>query len=125
MNQAVSVLYPSIASRIYGNDQEKMVITEAEDNSNVSKTSSLESIHTDGVRNTLNNTECQQYLTNTVKNHNQGDNYLTVSDGRLNEALHKLRQIDMILEQLSIFWANTEVVLDELTKKGMTILDSQ
>lgn len=37
---------------------------------------------------------------------------------RLVEALHKLRQMDMILEQLAVFWANTEVVLDVLTKKG-------
>ena len=37
---------------------------------------------------------------------------------KLSEALDKLRQIDLILEQLSVFWANTEVVLDVLTKKG-------
>eukprot|EP00601_Ochromonadales_sp_CCMP2298_P027966 CAMPEP_0173274590 /NCGR_PEP_ID=MMETSP1143-20121109/2522_1 /TAXON_ID=483371 /ORGANISM="non described non described, Strain CCMP2298" /LENGTH=901 /DNA_ID=CAMNT_0014211413 /DNA_START=111 /DNA_END=2812 /DNA_ORIENTATION=+ len=36
----------------------------------------------------------------------------------LAEALKKLRQVDQILEQLSVFWANTEVVLDLLTKKG-------
>jgi len=35
--------------------------------------------------------------------------------------LHKLRQVDMILEQLSVFWANTEVVLDMLTKKGQHV----
>ncbi len=37
---------------------------------------------------------------------------------KLAEALQKLRQVDVILEQLSVFWANTEVVLDLLTKKG-------
>lgn len=40
---------------------------------------------------------------------------------RLSEALQKLRQVDMILEQLGIFWANTEVVLDLLTKKGQHV----
>ena len=30
-------------------------------------------------------------------------------------------QVDVILEQLSVFWANTEVVLDVLTKKGQHI----
>ena len=39
----------------------------------------------------------------------------------LADALHKLRQVDMILEQLSVFWANTEVVLDVLTKKGQHV----
>ena len=37
---------------------------------------------------------------------------------KLLEALHKLRQVDIILEQLGVFWANTEVVLDVLSKKG-------
>ena len=27
-------------------------------------------------------------------------------------------QVDLILEQLGVFWANTEVVLDVITKKG-------
>eukprot|EP01039_Chlorochromonas_danica_P009194 gene9194-10154_t len=40
---------------------------------------------------------------------------------RLAEALQKLRQVDIILEQLGIFWANTEVVLDLLTKKGQHV----
>jgi hypothetical protein len=40
------------------------------------------------------------------------------SGDKLVEALHKLRQVDMILEQLGVFWANTEVVLDVLAKKG-------
>ena len=44
-----------------------------------------------------------------------------VAASRLAEALHKLRQVDMILEQLSVFWANTEVVLDMLTKKGQHV----
>jgi len=43
------------------------------------------------------------------------------SSTRLSEALHKLRQVDVILEQLGIFWANTEVVLDLLTKKGQHV----
>jgi pyridoxal biosynthesis lyase PdxS len=30
-------------------------------------------------------------------------------------------QVDEILEQLSVFWANTEVVLDLLTKKGQHV----
>ena len=30
-------------------------------------------------------------------------------------------QVDHILEQLSVFWANTEVVLDVLTKKGQHV----
>eukprot|EP01042_Synura_sphagnicola_P000555 gene555-599_t len=37
---------------------------------------------------------------------------------RLMEAFHKLKQVDLILEQLGVFWANTEVVLDVITKKG-------
>jgi serine/threonine protein kinase len=37
---------------------------------------------------------------------------------RLTEALQKLYEVDMILEQISAFWANTELVLDVLTKKG-------
>lgn len=41
--------------------------------------------------------------------------------GKLTEALAKLRQVDGILEQLSLFWANTEVVLDTLTKKGQHV----
>eukprot|EP01034_Spumella_vulgaris_P029397 gene29397-36446_t len=40
---------------------------------------------------------------------------------KLAEALQKLRQVDVILEQLSVFWANTEVVLDLLTKKGQHV----
>ena len=39
----------------------------------------------------------------------------------LAEALVKLRQVDVILEQLSVFWANTEVILDVLTKKGQHV----
>ena len=37
---------------------------------------------------------------------------------RLEGALQQLRQVDLILEQLGVFWANTEVVLELLTKKG-------
>lgn len=37
---------------------------------------------------------------------------------QMESALDMLRQVDLILEQLGIFWANTEVVLDALTKKG-------
>lgn len=40
---------------------------------------------------------------------------------KLSEALHKLREVDIILEQLNVFWANTEVVLDLLTKKGQHV----
>eukprot|EP00428_Durinskia_dybowskii_P078564 CAMPEP_0170361836 /NCGR_PEP_ID=MMETSP0117_2-20130122/4014_1 /TAXON_ID=400756 /ORGANISM="Durinskia baltica, Strain CSIRO CS-38" /LENGTH=931 /DNA_ID=CAMNT_0010616219 /DNA_START=249 /DNA_END=3044 /DNA_ORIENTATION=- len=40
---------------------------------------------------------------------------------KLAEALQKLRQVDEILEELSVFWANTEVVLDLLTKKGQHV----
>jgi len=40
---------------------------------------------------------------------------------KLAEALDKLRQVDKILEQLGVFWANTEVVLDLLTKKGQHV----
>ena len=35
-----------------------------------------------------------------------------VAASRLQDALQHLRQVDMILEQLSAFWANTELVLD-------------
>lgn len=41
--------------------------------------------------------------------------------GRLADALHKLQQVDLILEQLALFWANTEVVLEVLTKKGQHV----
>ena len=44
-----------------------------------------------------------------------------IAASHLADALHKLRQVDMILEQLSVFWANTEVVLDVLTKKGQHV----
>jgi hypothetical protein len=44
-----------------------------------------------------------------------------IAASHLVDALHKLRQVDMILEQLSVFWANTEVVLDVLTKKGQHV----
>ena len=37
---------------------------------------------------------------------------------QMESALDMLRQVDLILEQLGVFWANTEVVLDALTKKG-------
>lgn len=40
---------------------------------------------------------------------------------QLAKALQKLRQVDIILEQLSVFWANTEVVLDLLTQKGQHV----
>jgi len=39
-------------------------------------------------------------------------------ESRLEGALQQLRQVDLILEQLGVFWANTEVVLELLTKKG-------
>ena len=41
-----------------------------------------------------------------------------MASARLSEALDKLHEVDIILEQLSAFWTNTEVVLDRLTKKG-------
>jgi hypothetical protein len=34
------------------------------------------------------------------------------------DVLEKLREVDLILEQLGMFWANTEIVLDVLTRKG-------
>jgi hypothetical protein len=37
---------------------------------------------------------------------------------QLGQALTKLYEVDHILEQLTVFWASTEVVLDMLTKKG-------
>merc|ERR1719218_284875 len=37
---------------------------------------------------------------------------------KLQDALEKLRQVDIILEHLGLFWANTEIVLEVLTKKG-------
>mmetsp|Transcript_3564 Transcript_3564/g.5547 ORF Transcript_3564/g.5547 Transcript_3564/m.5547 type:complete len:880 (+) Transcript_3564:126-2765(+) len=37
---------------------------------------------------------------------------------QMDNALEMLRKVDLILEQLGVFWANTEVVLDALTKKG-------
>jgi hypothetical protein len=37
---------------------------------------------------------------------------------QLAKALDILQQVDTILEQLSMFWGNTEVVLDMLSKKG-------
>ena len=40
---------------------------------------------------------------------------------RLEDALSQLHQVDIILEQLSAFWANTELVLDVLTKKGQHV----
>eukprot|EP01035_Chromulina_nebulosa_P018778 gene18778-24545_t len=39
----------------------------------------------------------------------------------LSDALMKLRQVDLILDQLNYFWANTELVLDVLTKKGQHV----
>ncbi len=36
-------------------------------------------------------------------------------------ALSNLRQVDDILDQLSYVWANTELVLDQLTKKGQHV----
>lgn len=46
------------------------------------------------------------------------DGTRSAASAKLVEALYKLRQVDLILEQLSVFWANTEVVLDVLAKKG-------
>ncbi len=40
---------------------------------------------------------------------------------RLLDALQKLGQVDVILDQLSYFWAHTELVLDALTKKGQHV----
>lgn len=36
-------------------------------------------------------------------------------------ALSKLRQVDVILDQLGYFWARTELVLDAITKKGQHV----
>lgn len=36
-------------------------------------------------------------------------------------AIHVLREVDDILTQLGIFWLNTDVILDALTKKGQHI----
>lgn len=45
----------------------------------------------------------------------------SAAKSRLAEALDKLHEVDLILEQLSAFWTNTEVVLDRLTKKGQHV----
>lgn len=45
----------------------------------------------------------------------------STAKSRLAEALDKLHEVDIILEQLSAFWTNTEVVLDRLTKKGQHV----
>merc|ERR1711871_377496 len=45
----------------------------------------------------------------------------SAAKSRLAEALDKLHEVDIILEQLSAFWTNTEVVLDRLTKKGQHV----
>jgi len=37
---------------------------------------------------------------------------------RLMDVLDKLREVDLILGQLGLFWANTEIVLEVLTRKG-------
>ena len=37
------------------------------------------------------------------------------------EALHKLHEVDNILEKLTYFWAQTEIRLDILTKKGQHV----
>lgn len=46
---------------------------------------------------------------------------LTTAANRLVEALNKLRQVDVILDQLGYFWSQTEVVLDALTRKGQHV----
>merc|ERR1712146_515972 len=48
-------------------------------------------------------------------------NSTSLASARLSEALNKLHDVDIILEQLSAFWTNTEVVLDRLTKKGQHV----
>ena len=50
----------------------------------------------------------------------RGDGSTSINrrNDQMESALDMLRQVDLILEQLGIFWANTEVVLDALTKKG-------
>ena len=44
----------------------------------------------------------------------------SLAAAKLHDALDKLHNVDKILEKLGLFWANTEVVLDALTKKGQT-----
>ena len=53
-------------------------------------------------------------------NSTRGDGNTTINrrNEQMESALDMLRQVDLILEQLGVFWANTEVVLDALTKKG-------
>jgi hypothetical protein len=65
------------------------------------------------------------YAKGKTNGHNSG-NAVAEGDGKvggirfdqMESALDMLRQVDIILEQLGVFWANTEVVLDALTKKG-------
>ena len=53
-------------------------------------------------------------------NVNVGEAYVyDAARSPLESALAKLMEVDAILEQLGLFWANTEVVLDVLTKKGI------
>ncbi|CAE7587893.1 unnamed protein product, partial [Symbiodinium microadriaticum] len=47
-----------------------------------------------------------------------GNAMISRRNDQMESALDMLRQVDLILEQLGRFWANTEVVLDALTKKG-------
>eukprot|EP00607_Mallomonas_marina_P008044 CAMPEP_0182417790 /NCGR_PEP_ID=MMETSP1167-20130531/2209_1 /TAXON_ID=2988 /ORGANISM="Mallomonas Sp, Strain CCMP3275" /LENGTH=881 /DNA_ID=CAMNT_0024591555 /DNA_START=232 /DNA_END=2877 /DNA_ORIENTATION=- len=47
----------------------------------------------------------------------------TQAGSRLSEALHKLRQVDLILVQLRRFWTETAGILDTLTREGQVAED--
>jgi hypothetical protein len=59
-----------------------------------------------------------------VKSHTENPGQQLVEAKRQDEiisAINVLREVDDILSQLSIFWSNTDVILDALSKKGQHI----
>ena len=66
-------------------------------------------------------TTTEEPTTSTVITNNDRHTRQLQAAQRLNEALENLSQIDFILVRISVFWSNTEVVLDVLTKKGQHV----
>ena len=53
-----------------------------------------------------------------INQRNNVEMYSSNQHDKMENALELLQKVNIILEQLSIFWSNTEIVLDLLSKKG-------
>jgi len=115
--------YPSYAMDLEEDEEEDNIVDVNRNNSygsNASSTSSTSQISLDNFTPLMpGNLPVPPHLLMDDKSKSNGQ-YKSHENAaaHLADALKKLRQVDMILEELSVFWANTEVVLDLLSKKG-------